>query len=644
MKYNRQLLISLTILVLMATLYSGSTSSAITLMEPKMHYVYTKPVARDPAFYKIINALGQSTPALFGECYGGRLELLQKLDQLRAEHPDWFENIDYFPVVKQDVDIGGTGYFHTGHAGVAICTKQTGPNPDYSQSGLNNQIKDAMVFEYTNFGSSLTGLYRVRSFEEFTWGHVFGKGGVDLGGQGWDGQRFNKTYCNPLRPTYPKPGPIVYELPPNMPSFPPTFTITALISVVQSYDPNEKVGATGIGSERYLLGEEPLRYTIFFENVRNATGAAQVVKVTDQLKTSKLDLTTFSFGPISFGDKEYFPSGNAKELSTEIDLRPEKNLIVRLNAKLDETTKLLTWELKAIDPLTGNIPLDPSVGILPPNINPPEGEGSVMFVVMPKKGVATGTTFRNRATIVFDLNQPIVTNEWVNVIDNTKPSSSVLSLAFSQSSTTFPVSWSGQDDGAGIKDYTIFVSEDGGPYVIWLSDTTATSAQFTGLWGKTYAFYSIARDGAYNKENSKTSPDALTKVSVPQMKTICSYLGDDPKPSILDQDVFRFRGTKGEEVTILLEANPAGAATAKKATLLLVDKITGAFFLRADLSALPNQIKAKLPKTGEYLIIVGEQFNIPRGAAYAAYKGNYCLTLKARYETNETLAPFRWVE
>jgi hypothetical protein len=54
-----------------------------------------------------------------------------------------------------------------------------------------------------------------------------------------------------------------------------------------------------------------------------------------------------------------------------------------------------------------------------------------------------------------------------------------------------------------------------------------------------------------------------------------------------------------------------------------------------------NQIKAKLPKTGEYLIIVGEQFNIPRGAAY---KGNYCLTLKARYETNETLAPFRWVE
>ena len=47
---------------------------------------------------------------------------------------------------------------------------------------------------------------------------------------------------------------------------------------------------------------------------------------------------------------------------------------------------LLTWELKSIDPQTGDIPLDPSVGILPPNINPPEGEGSVMFVVMPEEG------------------------------------------------------------------------------------------------------------------------------------------------------------------------------------------------------------------------------------------------------------------
>ena len=99
--------------------------------------------------------------------------------------------------------------------------------------------------------------------------------------------------------------------------------------------------------------------------MRDASAAAQVVKITDQLETANLDLTTFSFGPISFGDKEYFPPGNSKEFSAEIDLRPEKNLIARLNAKLDETTNLLTWELKSIDPETNGIPLDPSVGILP---------------------------------------------------------------------------------------------------------------------------------------------------------------------------------------------------------------------------------------------------------------------------------------
>jgi hypothetical protein len=123
-----------------------------------------------------------------------------------------------------------------------------------------------------------------------------------------------------------------------------------------------------------------------------------------------------------------------------------------------------------------------------------------------------------------------------------------------------------------------------------------------------------------------------------EAKTICSYLGNDPKPSILDQDVFRFNGTSGEEVTVLLEAKPVST---KKATLLLVDNITGTLFLKVVPGALPHQIKTTLPKTGEYLIVVSEQLNIPRGTAY---KGDYCVTLKARYGTNSTLAPFKWVE
>ena len=68
---------------------------------------------------------------------------------------------------------------------------------------------------------------------------------------------------------------------------------------------------------------------------------------------------------------------------------------------------------------------DPLAGFLPPNVNPPEEDGSVVFTVMPKEGLPTGTSILNKATIVFDVNDPIETPEWFNLLDNTKPQSAV---------------------------------------------------------------------------------------------------------------------------------------------------------------------------------------------------------------------------
>src|SRR5438445_228412 len=67
-----------------------------------------------------------------------------------------------------------------------------------------------------------------------------------------------------------------------------------------------------------------------------------------------------------------------------------------------------------------------------------------------------------------------------NTIDNSKPLSRVLALTATQSSVHFPVQWSGTDTGSGIGKYTIFVSENGGPFTIWLDKTTATSGTFDG--------------------------------------------------------------------------------------------------------------------------------------------------------------------
>ena len=121
----------------------------------------------------------------------------------------------------------------------------------------------------------------------------------------------------------------------------------------------------------------------------------------------------------------------------------------------------------------------------------------------------------------------------------------------------------------------------------------------------------------------------------------CTILGNDPKPSILDQDIFKFNGIKGEKVIIWLESNPSEAGSGKRAALLLASKVPGVLFIKTDQSSLPNDIAATLPATGEYLITVAELPKIARGERY---RGAYCLSLGASQEIMQTLKPALWVE
>ena len=130
-------------------------------------------------------------------------------------------------------------------------------------------------------------------------------------------------------------------------------------------------------------------------------------------------------------------------------------------------------------------------------------------------------------------------------------------------------------------------------------------------------------------------------VTVIKKATFCSILGNDPKPSILDQDIFKFNGIIGETVTIRLESDPTEAGSGKRVTLLLAAKIPRVLFIKMDQGVLPNEISAKLPATGEYLITVAEQPKIAKGERY---RGAYCLSLEASQETMQTLKPAFWVE
>jgi hypothetical protein len=66
----------------------------------------------------------------------------------------------------------------------------------------------------------------------------------------------------------------------------------------------------------------------------------------------------------------------------------------------------------------------------------------------------------------------------------------------------------------GVKDYSIYVSDDGGPFTAFQADTMAAEADFTGQPGHRYAFYSLARDWTGHLESDKALPDVATKVAI----------------------------------------------------------------------------------------------------------------------------------
>ncbi|NBB72692.1 MAG: T9SS type A sorting domain-containing protein, partial [Bacteroidetes bacterium] len=287
----------------------------------------------------------------------------------------------------------------------------------------------------------------------------------------------------------------------------------ASTTCVAAVDPNDKRGLSGVAAPRYIAQQDSLPYTVFFENKPDATAPAQDVVISDTLDTDRFDLSSFSFGTVTFGDTSVAVPEDTTAFRREVDLRPARDLRLRIEGTLDATTGVLTWTFTSLNPETGAPPSDPLAGFLPPNDNPPEGEGSVSYFADLAESTASGAQFGAAARIVFDENAPIDTPVWSNVLDVAPPSSQVEPLDATQDSLDFTVTWGGSDAGSGLKRFRIMVSANGGPYTPWIADTTATAATFTGQRGVEYAFYSVAEDALGNAEPAPSSADASTVVS-----------------------------------------------------------------------------------------------------------------------------------
>ncbi|WP_199332029.1 Calx-beta domain-containing protein [Anabaena lutea] len=284
---------------------------------------------------------------------------------------------------------------------------------------------------------------------------------------------------------------------------------------LQLQSSNTLTNPDGLGTQHYLTANAVIPYTIRFANTA-AAGTTPVAQVTiTQTLDTDLDLNTFTLQDFGFGDITLDVPNGVQNYSQRLDLRSTRGVFVDVNAGLNTTTRVVTWTFTAINPTTGNAANSATQGFLPPNDQNGAGSGFVGYSVQPKANSANNTRVDAQASITFNSQTPIQTIAVFNTLDSNAPTSQVTALP-ANSNANFTVSWTGSDNGSGIASYDIYVATDGGQYVLWKDDITATSATYNGLAGKTYRFYSVATDNLGLTEIAPTLADATTTIGTIQ--------------------------------------------------------------------------------------------------------------------------------
>lgn len=229
------------------------------------------------------------------------------------------------------------------------------------------------------------------------------------------------------------------------------------LNKVFAVDPNEKIGPDGIGENGYMASTNPMTYTILFENKAEATAPAFKVVVVDTLDAEVFDVNSVQ--------------------------------AIQMSHKIGEFTReenILKWEFEGIE--------------LEPNKEPPEGEGFVQFTVNPIADLPTGTELKNRASITFDLANPILTNTFINTLDFEEPLSENLKVVQNADGNLLNLSWDVNDyNGSGLKSSKIYVSKENGLWEM-LAVSDSSNFNFKPQPYTNYRFRVISEDKVGNIE------------------------------------------------------------------------------------------------------------------------------------------------
>lgn len=269
---------------------------------------------------------------------------------------------------------------------------------------------------------------------------------------------------------------------------------------VNSFDPNDIYGYQApSGSKAIKKDLEEVDYTIEFENDPEfATTAAHEVIVTDTLDRTRFDLDSFMPTSLKIGDRYVELDGEPSTIST-VDMRPEVNAIAQMELDYDASKGIAKWKFTSLDPMTMERTDNPMSGFLPVNSDG-NGIGEVSFRIGLLPTLDDGELVENRASIVFDQNDAIITPTWVNVVDTIAPVSTIAACE-ARNDSTVVLRFEATDNRSGVWRYDLYVQEStDAPWTKVAEGVEDDEYEFKGFSGFDYGFCVMATDSAGNME------------------------------------------------------------------------------------------------------------------------------------------------
>jgi hypothetical protein len=330
-----------------------------------------------------------------------------------------------------------------------------------------------------------------------------------------------------------------------------TFDLSSekVVSVVNSYDPNVKIGNKGVGNKNYMKAiPSELFYQLHFENDSSATAPLHKLLILDTLDTEVLDPSTLRFEEIVIGESRFSINGLA-EVNHIIGKNEDENAWIYCVAKV-LSNGVVQCKLEAYNLDARTKTSEPLVGFLPPNRLKKEGQGMVSFSVKRRE---SARLIENRVGVYFDKNDVVLTPTWRMTLDDDVPESRLKVQGYTKGKLGLTID--ATDGTSGIENVEIYYSTDRANYNLLMSAGVRSNVTTTMQPDQTIYLYSIAIDSVGRREETPLVFDDSMTLSQPKLD-FGEYFSVFPNPSNgffkiysffdskVDVDIYNLEGKK----------------------------------------------------------------------------------------------------